>query len=377
MREVYKNFDQFRQELLDGNISGITDAKKRNLYKNMWGQDCTFRPGIDVEIEQSRYHGRRSVNSYSFNGSYDSDENGRLLADIFGLDDKRQFEDKYEEAVNGSGQEGRGSKNDTAKILAMHSSSLCALLHFYNIENNNLTVENMPCGAVTFTESLYEYQSPVTDQGGPSNMDVVLLGKTSNGKPVVLFLESKFAEYYLYAGSIRVRSEYKKTEFARAFYCKDGLLTSGNIDLAVGDDVTVRDKRTGREHEEFSLKSKNPAFYVEGIKQMISHYTGIMNLTTGRKAYLYTDEQKYHIVQEYIENGARVYLGEIIFRFDFDDAGKAFEAYLRAYRDLAAEMNQMSAGKVTVLPDLLDYRTVFAGYKLDSKIRDFYYNDCI
>ena len=53
---------------------------------------------------------------------------------------------------------------------------------------------------VRFTESLFEYKSPVLNN--PSNMDIVLLGKEDD-QDVILFLESKFSEHYIYASSIR------------------------------------------------------------------------------------------------------------------------------------------------------------------------------
>ncbi len=47
-----------------------------------------------------------------------------------------------------------------------------------------------------FTESVFEYKSPVLDgKRHPSNIDVVLLGKDKDDKKVALFLESKFSEY--------------------------------------------------------------------------------------------------------------------------------------------------------------------------------------
>ncbi len=96
-------------------------------------------------------------------------------------------------AVSGSGQEGR-------RITTLHSSSLCALLHFYNIEEEpllKLTLDtNKKTRSVTFTQSFFEYQTPVFNY--PSNMDVVLLGKDDEGEEVALFLESKFSEYFLY-----------------------------------------------------------------------------------------------------------------------------------------------------------------------------------
>ena len=124
-----------------------------------------------------------------------------MLINIFNIKDSTLFEEKYKMAVGGSGNEGD-------KITTLHSSSLCALLHFYNVEKHALTLEfktkNNKNGEikrrVRFTKSVFEFKSPVIDN--PSNMDVVLIGKdeTSN-EDVVLFLESKFAEYYLSAGT--------------------------------------------------------------------------------------------------------------------------------------------------------------------------------
>ena len=94
-------------------------------------------------------------------------------------------------AVGGSGNEGD-------KITTLHSSSLCALLHFYNVERHPLTLEFKTKNnkkveikrRVIFNKSVFEFKSPVI--GNPSNMDVVLIGKDENtGKNIVFFLESK------------------------------------------------------------------------------------------------------------------------------------------------------------------------------------------
>ena len=85
-------------------------------------------------------------------------------------------------ACGGSGQEER-------RITTLHSSSLCALLFFYNVTDNHpLTIK----GVGTFKESVFEFRSPVRDEEHPSCMDVVLIGEDEEHKPLVLFLESKF-----------------------------------------------------------------------------------------------------------------------------------------------------------------------------------------
>lgn len=116
------------------------------------------------------------------------DRSGQALGEVFGVIDMRAFKEKYRQAVSGSGKEYR-------RIATLLSSSLCALLHFYNVTDDNPLTLQFTVGindtqmSVTCTDSIFEYKSPVT--AGPSNMDIVLSGKDDRtGKDTLVFAES-------------------------------------------------------------------------------------------------------------------------------------------------------------------------------------------
>ncbi len=100
------------------------DGRIKKLYSALWG-DFDFN-SINTEIKNTRNlkDSKPSRNSYCFSG--EMDKHGELLMDIFGITDKELFKKKFAMAVSGSGQE-------LLKIGTLHSSSLCALLHFYNV----------------------------------------------------------------------------------------------------------------------------------------------------------------------------------------------------------------------------------------------------
>ena len=159
--------------------------KKKNkaLYQALW-EGVNFDAAVDQTWDKK--YKKYSSNSYSFSKA-------SLLINIFNIKDSTLFEEKYKMAVGGSGNEGD-------KITTLHSSSLCALLHFYNVTEDNPLTMAINGREIKFTDSIFEFKSRVIDN--PSNMDVVLIGKNEKSyENVVLFLESKFAEYYLSAGT--------------------------------------------------------------------------------------------------------------------------------------------------------------------------------
>ncbi len=343
--------------------------KKKNkaLYQALW-EGVNF----DAPIEQTwnEKYEKYSSNSYSFSKA-------SLLINIFNIKNPTLFEKKYKMAVGGSGNEGD-------KITALHSSSLCALLHFYNVEKHALTLEfktkNNKNGEikrrVRFTKSVFEFKSPVIDN--PSNMDVVLIGKdeTSN-EDVVLFLESKFAEYYLSAGTTcrGISKNYLDNEYTQALYKKNNI---GALELKIED--------SKNDPAKFDLVTKDPnePFYIAGIKQMISHYCGIRNLLASKK---YTEKDAYRKekVQEKVESKIEkeksvVMLGEIVFdskigdlKLSSDSKKTCLEIYREKYQELAkiiAAIDNLPEN-FEIVKDLLCYSTIRD--KIEDKVKAFYY----
>lgn len=344
-------------------FSEIKDSRKKKLYSKMW-EDFDFGSlnGAEIErTESSKSDDGESKNSYSFKVKDKKEE----IIKIFGIENKDRFRTKYEKAVNGSGQEER-------RITTLHSSSLCALLHFYNVTDKNplaLHLEtNKGTREVIFTDSFFEYQSPVIHT--PSNMDVVLLGKDKQTKEdIVLFLESKFSEYFLYAGSTLdgVSNDYLKDKYGKDLY-DDSFLSALGL------------KRGPSEKKDcFKLVSlsKGQQIYIGGIKQMISHYIGIRNLLEGK----YIDNNK--PINKKIKGGATVLLGEICFdgpigKLKFGRGGKGEEcgkAYADKYKILAEKIGEFAGGieNFEILKEELGYSLFDKNkYKIDKNVKKFY-----
>ncbi|WP_027407212.1 hypothetical protein [Anaerovibrio sp. RM50] len=348
-------------------------GKNKKLYEALW-KESDFSFG-DV-LEHTWYKNKFSSNSYSFSQA-------SLLIDIFEIKGKYLFRKKYSMAISGSG----GEDN---KINTLHSSSLCALLHFYNVtEKNPLTIElkthnnnDLP-RKVKFTKSVFEFKSPVI--GSPSNMDVVLSGVDVDSKEnVVLFLESKFSEYLDAGKSSGISKDYLKNKYTEKLY--KGL---GELGLKTEDNKKNPDSKF-----DMVVKEGEKLFYIEGIKQMISHYCGIRNIIDGNYYDKEADEFRQTEIQDVVEgkikNGAVVILGEII--FDFTDALKRrdeekdaekYEAlksrYAEKYKVLAEKMFNERCEQIHVLDKLLTYNEIFknekTSYNLPPRIKAFYYNN--
>ncbi|MCR5766753.1 MAG: hypothetical protein K6G09_12365 [Treponema sp.] len=111
------------------------------------------------------------------------------VADFFEKSNKELFLKKFQMVCSGSGDE-------IKKITTLHSSSLCALLFFYNVtKTNKLIFPYSELHDIEFYDSLFEVKNQVIRS--PSNIDVVLIGENKKGSKVIFFLESKFSEYIL------------------------------------------------------------------------------------------------------------------------------------------------------------------------------------
>lgn len=348
------------------------DGKAKNLYSALWG-DFDFN-SINTEIENTRNlkDSKPSRNSYCFSG--EMDKHGELLMDIFGITDKEKevFKEKFAMAVSGSGQE-------LLKIGTLHSSSLCALLHFYNVtEVNPLTLSlgtDKKQRTAEFTKSVFEFKSPVIIN--PSNMDVVLIGKDiESGEDIVLFLESKFAEYYTSASTKceGISQKYLDNKYGSDLY-KDNVLTRLGL------------KRNINDTKNFELVSMSEPFYIGGIKQMISHYIGIRNVLN--KNYFSEKDPDNNSKQKEVEDviekgnggeGAIVILGEIVFdRFigdlELKPGLKCGAIYSQKYEILADEIGKLikNEKRFEILKKEMGYSLFVSNpHKMEDRIRQFY-----
>lgn len=341
-------------------MSGIAfeamNKKKRALYECLWGSS-----EFNFPVEKTKYRGSFSDNSYTLANTspVNKDTCRNRLAELFGIKNPDLFKEKFAQSISGSGQE-------LKRIATLHSSSLCTLLFFYNVSEENPYIAEIKGTKYIFTYSRFEYQNTVIQGRNPSNIDVVLIGRDgSSDTPVVLFLESKFSEYYeRTARQLKIASAYLENNYGKSLYAKASLDKMG---------LYIKEY-DGQEN--FILRSEE-TFYLDGIKQMISHYIGIRNLCNSSHA-------RNDTVANAISGGARILLGEILFtkgigKLRISNGKECFEAYREKYLILADELNNQlkndgMEGKFTVLDDILSYSQFQDNnYILEPQIKRFYF----
>ena len=142
------------------------------------------------KLEAKVWRNQPSKNSFCFINpevKYNEREGVVLkkLKEVFGID-SNTFDTKFRQAISGDGQE-------VKRISTLHSSSLAALLLLYSVSEDELKC-TLDGENYTFNDCFFEVKTNVKDSHF-SNMDVVLVGKDSEGIDVIFFLESKFSEY--------------------------------------------------------------------------------------------------------------------------------------------------------------------------------------
>ena len=237
-----------------------------------------------------------------------------------------------------------GAGNEWMEINQLNSSALLSFLCFHAVgieEGRNIKI-----GGTTYNDVRFEFRSPLNGSNSPSWMDVVLL----NGKKA-LFLESKFTEYIKQTTRPLKISSYYNRRYKEVF-------CNTNIDL--GDESHTHFKDN-------SWKADQPV-YLQGVKQMICHYLGIIDqLKIGEH------DGDWAVLKDYEE----ITLAEIV--YDFHDGKKA--SYENTYRALSSLLNKhckdqrMGNKKISVLDKLLTYQDVFRdnAVLLEDNVSKFYF----
>lgn len=283
------------------------------------------------------------------------------------------FDDKFQEACSGSGQEER-------RIATLHSSSLCALLFFYNVTKEHpMKMEIAGIGEAEFFDVIFEYQNSVIEDANPSNMDVTLLGKCGD-KQVILFLESKFSEYITGVQKrLNINDAYLKEEISKPLY-----------------ENWLWDKADEWNGKEFSVSIQDSLAYLGGLKQMISHYVGVRKFergvlklkqgqSAGKDLYDVQNNVAKQAVQEKLRNYALegdtiIALGSIVFDvYENDEKHKELQEYGILYKKLMEQISDVamqSGSSIYVLDDFCTYQQLFENKKgwLAEQIYDFYFD---
>ena len=297
---------------------------------------------IPGAFEKTEWHGKPSDNSFSF--VVEEHDKCNALIEIFGIKNEELFREKYNQAINGDG-------NEKKRINVLHSSSLAALLFFYGIDKNHPLKLEIEGDDYTFDRSFFEVKT-VVNGTHQSNMDVVLEGKNVQGESVALFLECKFSEYLnsgKYAGI--------SAEVYKQAYTDLGLFKSSTLEPIMAKE----------NNGELELSTSKPYHYCAGIKQMISHYMGVRNYAE-RGDNALDEKSQFKGKQPDV-----ILLGEILFKFDekVDPKGK-YGIYAEDYRKLAKTINEKNTvKKLRMLNDILCYQDI-ENSALDVRVKRFY-----
>ena len=318
---------------------------------------------LEVKVYNTIWRGVTSNNSFCFINpevKYKQRENEVLnrLKEVFSIESSL-FDKKYSMAISGDGQE-------VKRISTLHSSSLAALLLLYSISNKkelNCTLDDK---RYTFKESFFEVKTNVSKNSHPSNMDVVLVGKNSEDKDVIFFLESKFSEY-LHTGMCNNISleAYDKKYQDLGLKDKDDAISGLHFNVGKGkDDVDC-----------LQITSDEPQ-YCSGIKQMISHFIGVTNFAEKGEEAMDPKQKKFPFFDELLKlqkSGAEILLGEVLFDFDntVSDGTTKLSNYSRIYKQLAKILND-NTSKIRVLPKVLTYQKLLKDFELDKNVKAFY-----
>lgn len=307
-------------------VEKINNSALENKLYEFFKDNNEFWSSYKFNLKYNYWRGKQSKWSLAFDG--------QCLKYIFGIDSP-MFCSKYHAAINGGGHEEK-------KITTLHSSSLLSLLVFFSVSDDNPIFFNIDGKKVKFTKSEFEVKNEVCENSNNySNVDVVLYGNDS-----VLYLESKFSEY-LTAQS----EEVKRVKYYDDIYERlSEALTASGVRL----DDNAKGKRV-------LCKATNKPVYCEGLKQMISHYLGVVT----------------EIQRDDNFKGKQIFLGEIVFDFGkLLNASDKLDSYKEAYEHLKEGLQNCVEDdikgkdvKLTIM-DMMTYQSVLG---LDDN-RDFLKN---
>lgn len=260
-------------------------------------------------------------------------------------------------SISGTGNEGGKDSSETAKIIALHSSSLLSLLFFYNIENNGIIIK---CNdrKILFNKIFFEYKNKVRSNGYPSNMDVVLISTENN---TILFLESKFTEYLTLEKKLNnIGKSYLDINTSKYVYENKKFICP-----PLGLKVNINNNKT------FNLIATNEPLYINGIKQLIAHNVGIDNFMSRN---FYNDEYKaLNEVKNFYNDKTKVYFGTILYKFISEEFVDIFNTYESQYKALISIFNENNKHKnLEYLNSILTYQDIDKSH-LNKTIKDYYF----
>lgn len=260
------------------------------------------------------------------------EEQFKHICKAFQLDDTdKHISDLFHAAACGSG-------NEWMEINQLNSSSLLSFLCFHRVSSER----HITINGEEYDRVMFEVKSPLEKSSAPSNMDVVLLNDNT-----VLFLESKFSEY-LTSKNVKVSTYYNK-------YYDD--VFDGNFEF----------KGFRFKKQDQTWKADGDGAYMEGIKQMISHYLGLRYSSKDRCKWCggkFKDK--------------KIKLAEIVYRFESEQKPvKEFNNYNYTSAQLFSRLKKDSMNNgIDVFESILTYQDVFSepmnAFLLPDRVKEFY-----
>ena len=228
-----------------------------------------------------------------------SNDVSRFFINTFKLPNEESFINSFYQSTGGDG--GELTKNN-----ALHSSSLCALLMFYNINKDNKFKIEIDGQIHEYDDVYFEIKNKVIKN--PSNMDVVLV---NTKKEEILFIECKFSEY----------------------------LSKSKHELGVG---YLENKEYKQIFDEIGYD--NMTVFQYGIKQLVAHFIGINNFLKGYTAkkvkafYRNKDYGRSRVYKKY----NHVAFMEVIFKLDYPEYQTYLSETEKTFDVLKTKTNEIS-----------------------------------
>lgn len=228
-----------------------------------------------------------------------SNDVSRFFINTFKLPNEESFINSFYQSTGGDG--GELTKNN-----ALHSSSLCALLMFYNINKDNKFKIEIDGQIHEYDDVYFEIKNKVIKN--PSNMDVVLV---NTKKEEILFIECKFSEY----------------------------LSKSKHELGVG---YLENKEYKQIFDEIGYD--NMTVFQYGIKQLVAHFIGINNFLKGYTAkkvkafYRNKDYGRSRVYKKY----NHVAFMEVIFKLDYPEYQTYLSETEKTFNVLKTKTNEIS-----------------------------------
>lgn len=245
---------------------------------------------------------------------------------------KDGYFDSYKSNVFGNNMPDRYAKMFAAgdgnelfgKACAIHSSSMLAYNMFSWIDGDHPFVYK----GVKYTNVFFEVHLPTLKGTKPANMDVVLEGYSSDGKHSILFIESKFTEYF--------KNEKEQMKKMGVTYNNPDRYFIGN------------GEKWAELIERYRKEAGESSGYYDGIKQEICHLIAISNLRAdaGLDAYNYL-RKKYNCESPHIFKSDDFIFINLLFKpgQKFTAETKAFDKYEKLYVALRGYSNNLISDK--------------------------------